>query len=213
MRLLRRLSTCSLTLCRLAFCGLLGCCLAASALAGPEDKPQAKPAAGASEDAMMAEYMKMASPGPNHERLKQFAGSWKTVTKGFMAPGEPQVSEGTAEASMILDGRYLREDVNSTWMGAPFHGFGLTGYDNMKQTYVGTWADTMGTGLLATTGTADPSGKVLTSTATYTDPVTKQSSVMKMVNKVVDANKHILSIYDVRDGKETLTMEITYTRK
>src|SRR5262249_52979692 len=96
-------------------------------------KPAAKAAAKAapmSEDQMMAEMMKLATPGPYHEMLKKFAGSWKTETKMWMGPGEPQVSEGTAEASMILGGRFLKQEAKGNFMGQPFEGFGLTGYDN-----------------------------------------------------------------------------------
>jgi hypothetical protein len=48
---------------------------------------------------------------------------------------------------------------------------------------------------------------------TYDDPVTGQKKTMKEVTKIVDANKNVFEIYDVNDGKEVKSMEVTYTRE
>ena len=84
-------------LCVLLF-ALAGAMLITTASASPADeKPQTRATAapaGPSHEEMMAEMAKIANPGPPHELLKQFAGSWKTVTKAWMAPGDPMVSQG-----------------------------------------------------------------------------------------------------------------------
>ena len=51
----------------------------------------------AAEAAMMAEAMKMAAPGPEHKILETSVGKWKTVSKAWMGPGDPQVSGSTLE--------------------------------------------------------------------------------------------------------------------
>jgi hypothetical protein len=196
-------------------CGLLGCCLWAPISAAPAgEKPRAKTSQGApAADPMMAEMMKYANPGPEHEILKGMAGTWKTTTKSWMAPGEPEVSEGTSEVTAILGGRYVKEEFSSTFGGQPFHGMGLTGYDLMKKQYVGTWIDSMGTSIMTSRGTYDSATRQFASTATYTDPMTMKEKTTRMVTKIFDGNKHVSSFYDTMDGKEVMTMEITYTRK
>lgn len=164
-------------------------------------------------DAMMAEMMKYANPGPQHQALSPLAGSWKTVTKMFMGPGEPQVSEGTCERTWVMGGRYLVSNYRGTFEGNPFEGMELLGYDLRKQQYVSTWIDNMGTGIaLSENGTMDPTTKSITMDMTFDDPITKQKMPYKMITKIVDDKSHTFTMNSTRDGKEFCEMEISYTR-
>ncbi len=162
---------------------------------------------------MWGEVMKQAAPGPNHEMLKSWVGSWSAHTKSWMGSSEPQVSEGSVERSLILGGRYLKEEYTGTFNGMPFQGLGLTGYDNISKEFVGNWVDNFGTGIMRSRGTLDSAGKLLTWSATSNDPITKKEVTMKMVSQVVDPATQVFSMYENHEGKEVKTMEITYTRK
>jgi hypothetical protein len=62
--------------------------------------PTNQPAAAKSDparDAMMAEMMKAGAPGPAHQKLQAMEGRWKAAGKSWLGPGEPTLSEGTAE--------------------------------------------------------------------------------------------------------------------
>jgi len=181
----------------------------------PGAKPQSKPATAPqmSEQEMMAAYAKYANPGPEHEFLKSMVGSWKAVTKAWMSPGEPQVSEGTSTRTLILGGRFVMDEFKSTFMDQPFEGFGTTGYDLGKKEYVGTWSDTMGTGILMSRGKMDPSGKVMTMTGSYDDPVNGEKKTMREITKIVSPNQHVFEIWENQGGKDVKIMEITYTRQ
>jgi hypothetical protein len=182
----------------------------------PVDKtapPKAAGGAPGSEQDMMAAYMKYSTPGPEHELLKSLAGNWKAVTKAWMGPGDPQVSEGRAVRTVILGGRYLKDEYTATFMNQPFEGFGVTGYDLLKKEYVSTWSDTMGTAILIARGKADATGKVLTLVASYEDPVTGQKKTMKEITRILDPNKNVFEIWEDNAGKEVKTMEVTYTRE
>jgi hypothetical protein len=64
------------------------------------------------------------------------------------------------------------------------------------------------------TGTADPSGKVLTATSTMDDVVTGKPMKLRTVTRIVDANKHVMEMYGPdRSAKEFKMMELVYTRK
>src|SRR6185295_18628018 len=95
--------------------------------------------------------------------LDALVGNWTTHVKWWMAPGAPaQESDGTAQMSWAFGGRYLHEADTGTAMGMPFEGMGVTGYDNLKKKYVGSWIDSMGTGIMQSEGTYDPSKKTIT---------------------------------------------------
>lgn len=167
------------------------------------------------QDPGMDAMMKMAAPGEQHKQLEMFAGSWTTEMKAWMAPGqEPVTSHGSAEIKSILGGRYLQEDFSAEFMGMPFAGTGLTGYDNVRKQYFSTWADNMGTSVMLMTGSYDPAKKTYSYEGSYADPMSGKDKTMRIAIVAADANKHVSEFYDqLPDGKWVKIMEITYTRK
>jgi hypothetical protein len=98
-------------------------------------------------------------------------------------------------------------------MGAQFTGIGVTGYDNNTQKYVGTWMDSMSTGIFFFEGTADAQSRTITQYARYADPI-KGPVRWRSVTKIVDDNTHLFEMYITdKSDKEEKMMEITYTRK
>jgi hypothetical protein len=77
-------------------------------------------------------------------------------------------STGTAEGKALLGDGFVQTTVSSTFMGKPFSGVGVSGYDKARKKFVGTWMDSMSTGIGRIEGTADTSGKVITSQMTST---------------------------------------------
>ena len=186
---------------------------------GKSDKtpPSAPPTAApkmdaAAEKAMMDMMMKLATPGPQHAQLMKKAGTWKTVTKAWMGPGDPTVSEGSATYTPILGGRFLEESVKGTFNNMPFEGFGITGYDNQHQEYVNVWMDTLGTAATVSRGKMDASGKVLTMNTEFEDPTSGKKAPMRMVTKFVDDDHQLFEVITNYDGKDVKELEVTYSR-
>lgn len=191
------------------FVRTLSCAILVSCTAHPARAEQHKDAAS---QALMAEMMKTISPGPQHQSMaKNLAGTWKTTTKAWMGP-EPTVTEGKSVMTAILGGRFVQEQHSGSFMGAPFEGIGLYGYDNVKKMHFNLWMDTTSTGVIFSTGGLDPSGKVLTLHGSYTDPATGKEQTMKLVAKQVDDNTRVLEMYGEVNGKETKVSEVSYKR-
>lgn len=185
--------------------------LVVSAFAGEAKKNQEAPPID--EQAMMDLYMKAATPGEPHKRLEPFAGKFQVKGQMWMAPGQPPVdSSGIAEGSLILGGRYLEQRFTGNFMGMTFQGIGYTGYDNVKKEYVGTWIDSMGTGIMTSTGSCDETGKVMTFTASWNDPVMGPTQYDEKIT-VVDDDHHIMEMWGpAPDGTKFKMMELHYTR-
>jgi len=185
----------------------LACCaaLVAAAPAGADDA-----ADKAKNDAMMAEMMKNAAPGPDHKALEPMVGTWKATVKSWWAPGEPQVTEGTMVNSMVMGGRVLEGRFSGTMMGQPFKGLSMMGYDNAKKQYWSTWVDDMSTALvLHTGGPMKDKSIVLTGMAEGMDGKPMECT---STTKIIDANTHVYSMTGKIQGKDTPLMEITYKR-
>lgn len=178
-------------------------------------------AAGMPSPEEMAKMMPLVTPGEFHAKLKPLVGKWTFITKWRMTPEAPWTeSDGKAEYRWINGGRFLVHEVkgnpgtNDAMMGgAPFEGFGITGYDNIDKKYHNTWTDNWGTGMMIGTGTVDGSGKSFTYNNDYNCPMTGGARTSKTILKIAGDDKLVFEMYDkAPDGKEFINVEVTYTR-
>jgi len=121
--------------------------LATNTIVSARQEPGAQGGAGMDMDpAMMAEMLKLATPGPEHAELMQGAGNWDTSYQMRMTPDAPWTeAKGTLTARPLLDGRYLLEEQEFTAMGMPMKGVNIVGFDNSTGEYTSMWADTWST--------------------------------------------------------------------
>lgn len=171
----------------------------------------------ASQEEMMARWQAAMTPGDAHKKLESFVGTWDV--KSQMWPngpdGPPTESQGTATYKMIFGGRFLEEEFSGDMMQQPLTGVGFTGYDNMKQKYVGVWLDNMGTAVSTMEGVMDGDGKTLTMTGKMDEPMTgEKNKDVKYVMRLVDPDTHVFEMYDPSmGGGNKPAMRLTYTRK
>jgi hypothetical protein len=163
---------------------------------------------------MHKKYEAAGKPGPEHAMLAKNAGKWNCAVKTWMDPNaEPQMSEGTEEAEMILGGRYLKSHFKGSMMGQAYEGMGTLGYDNVKKKYVGNWHDSMGTGIMSYEGDYDPQAKQMVCYGSYADAVTGKETRSRMVTRFVSDDQHVFEMWGPdASGKEVKWMEITYNR-
>ncbi|MEP7151847.1 MAG: DUF1579 domain-containing protein [Nitrospira sp.] len=194
-----------------AYVILIACCvLLMTSSAWPKDKKKQ----AMDMQTAMETYAKLATPSEVHARMASRAGSWSTTTKEWTDPKKPPAeSTGTCEHTMLLGGRFLRQECSGDMMGQPFTGIGILGYNNHTKKYVSTWMDSMGTGIFYMEGKADKTGHTITHKGQYDDPM-EGAMKLRAVTKLVDADHEIFEMYGTgKSGKETKMMEIIYTRK
>lgn len=162
----------------------------------------------------LAQWVKNAQPNENHRRLTALAGDWElTVHSIDPGTGERGESTGTAAYRAILDGRFLVEEVRTTLDGQPFEWFGLYGYDNARQRYIGTWADTFGTGTVSGEGVATEEGQVITFAGQQETP-TGTPTRFKWIWRFRSADTWTVEMIALEtDGKESKVLEILQKRK
>jgi hypothetical protein len=122
----------------------------------------------------------------------------------------------TGDEWSFLRGRVYRNHENAGADGKmkdfTFKGMSLEGYDNVKQKFVSSWVDNMGTGIMNSEGSYDPATKTFTYSGEV-EPVPGMKMPVREVIKVTDKNHHTFEWYENRGGQETKTLEINYTRK
>jgi len=200
---------------------LLSTMLTLPTLAAEKEAPK-KDSDKPNDSEMMAMMMELSKPGENHKMLEGAVGNWTYTTKWWMSPdAPPSESTGTATARPAMGGRYvITEHSGKMQMPGPdgkmmdmeFKGMAVEGYDNVKKKFVSSWIDNMGTGIMNSEGTYDPSSKTLTYNA-ETEMMPGMKTKIREVIKITDKDHHTFEFFEDRGGKEVKTMEINYTRK
>ncbi|WP_080777346.1 DUF1579 domain-containing protein [Chryseobacterium phocaeense] len=165
----------------------------------------------------MKAWMEYSTPGEMQKTLAASDGNWTGTTTTWMENGgNPVTSQSECTNKMILGGRYQQSTYKGNFMGMPFEGMSLMGYDNTKKKFVSTWVDNMGTGIMHAEGDWNPSKKSIELKGKMTDPARPgEECDFREVYTFTDANNHMMEMYgpDSKTGKEYKTMEIKFTRK
>jgi len=152
-------------------------------------------------------------PGPAHAVFKDVAGTWDARVETFMGPGEPAVSTGVEVNKVGCGGLCLISNFEGSFMGTTFEGHGTDTWDPAKKKYVGSWTDSMSTGLSVSESTYDPATRTMTGWMEGPD-MTGNVVKMKSISTLKDADTRVMEMHNVGpDGKEVLGMRITYTRQ
>jgi hypothetical protein len=154
-------------------------------------------------------------PGKQHDVLKQMEGTWDAVARFMTEPGKPMAeSKGVETASMGLGGFWLMTEYKGEMNGQPFTGRGSMGYDQQKQKYVGTWIDSMKSGLFLSEGIADEPGKVFTMIVQGYCDMQGKAITMKQIMELKDKDSRKLTFLSPNpDGKDMTVGTIEYTRR
>lgn len=173
-------------------------------LARPTDPMEAgtEPAAAASE------------PGPCHNLLDIFVGTWDVTANFDTGPGQPpETASGQMSNSWQLGGRWLKQEYSGQMssLGA-FRGLGFLGYDNLQKTFVGTWMDTLSTSCIISKGEYDQSTSTFTLTGDFTVPGGERFK-QKQVMTVLSPDRYVVTMFLAGpDGVEFKTGNLEYTR-
>ena len=159
------------------------------------------------------EAPELEKPNEHHRHLKQMVGTWDVKSKFHMVPGQIIEMNGVEVAKMQPGGFWLISDFSGKFMGEPFHGHGVLGYEAHKKEYVGTWVDSIGSVLVISKGTCSKDGKVTTMIGKSFNPMEKREVTYKQVTEIKDANTKTFHMYDVQGKNEKLIMEQVCRRR
>ena len=172
------------------------------------------PAMDSAMAAMMAEWEQYSTPGPEHQTMAKGVGTWNCTTTMWMdTTAPPTVSQSTCVVTPLLGGRFFRSDYKGDFMGMPFEGIAISGYDNYKKKYIGSWIDNMGTMMMTFEGTCNADGSECTFTTSFDDPMTKTRKRVREVCRYTSVDSWTMDWYETSPGQpERMTMQIVHTR-
>lgn len=176
----------------------------------PSDQPQMQLPPGWTMEDMQA-CVVAGTPGDKQALLQKSLGVWKGANKMWM-PGsdEPMTSEATWTITSLFDGRYIKTEVTGDMPGmGPYHGAGVSGFDNVSQEFVCDWIDNHSTGIMTGKGTISDDHNTMVWKLTYTCPITKKPTVMRQIQKHTSPTAMTVEMFaiDPKSGKEYKMMQ------
>ncbi|MCA8960720.1 MAG: DUF1579 family protein, partial [Planctomycetes bacterium] len=97
-----------------------------------------------------------------HKEMVKSCGTFDVKGTMWMVPGEPaEEFQATATRKMIMDGRFVQEDFVSEFMGMPFKGMSIEGYDTIAKEMVSIWIDSSSPYLSVQRGKVEKDGTMV----------------------------------------------------
>ncbi len=164
--------------------------------------------------AEMEMWMKLAQPAGHHEHLAAMVGTWDGEVQMWMAPGtEPMMETSTAEAEMIMGGRYLSWIHTGNFGDMPYEGMAIEAYNNGDKRYESVWIDNFGTLILYFEGSCTDDGRSRDMATSFSDPMTGGSIGYRSEYRWVDDDHFTYTTYMDKGDGELKNAVITYTRR
>ena len=109
-----------------------------------------------------------------------------------------------------MNGLYIEEVFKCQFMGQPFEGRLLQGYDTFRKKHTSVWIDNGSPVMQISQG--DEKDGTLTMVGNSPDP--HLNKIIPMKSTVVEKDgKSVMEMFRVIDGKDELHMRITYTKR
>jgi Protein of unknown function (DUF1579) len=178
----------------------------------PTTGPQSPATQSAKPDAKTTPSSPAASP--ELDVLKKWVGNWDATIESTGRDGKPVTNPATATVK-LSGGRWLVTDFDGTFMGGPFIGHEVLGYDPVAKKYLLNWVDSAATSFSTGEGTYNPQTKTLTLSVTGRDDASGKMVTWRQVDIWKDADHHDWTLRAItpKDAKEHIQMTIRYRRK
>ena len=166
------------------------------------------------QDEINAKMMAAMTPGEAHNALARQEGEWtEEITIWTHDGAAPILNKAKVKIEMILGGRYQQGLHTGEFMGMPFEGVNLTGFDNITNKYCSTWIDNMGTGIMFSSGTMDTKTKSIQYYGEQADPISgKTIKIREIMTQISDGELHLDMYSTPLGGKEFRSMQIIMKR-
>ncbi len=167
------------------------------------------------QEEMMKAWTVYMTPTEVHKMIAKSDGDWSGEVTHWMTPDAPPlISKCNETNKMIMGGRYQLSEFKGEFMGMPFDGMNIMGYDNAKKVFNTTWIDNMGTGVMNLQGKWDEKTRTINFKGTMVDPMTGKDCEAKETFTFIDDNTQLMQMFAPRpDGKGMFkTMQIKFIR-
>ncbi|HUL14699.1 MAG TPA: DUF1579 family protein [Terriglobales bacterium] len=154
-------------------------------------------------------------PGPPHLSLMRLDGDYVTKEK-YYPPGQttPLESDGTATLRSEMGGRFIVERNGGGYLGEPYIGLRIYGFNNGTKKYEGVWTSSKSTSVISLLGESKDGGITIEYTGTYHEDTTGNLRTMQVTLHILDPDHFEVTVMrPMPDGSPGPKLVSLYTRK
>ncbi len=151
-----------------------------------------------------------------HKKIRKIKGKYDQTIKWWRAPGAvPDESNGRANTNWEVDGRFMIQRIEGRWLGSPFKGVAILGYDNATEEFTAVWMDSLGSNMMFSRGKPDELGETITLRGQHVDIITGETvqatTLLQMPDRKGETRLEMFRTGP--DGAEFKFLEVATTRK
>ncbi len=151
-----------------------------------------------------------------HKELSRLVGKWQGTSKVWFEPGEPiDTTEVTGTMKLVMNGKYLMHEYNSSFQGKPLEGLAIYAYNLMLERYECAWIDSFHTStfILFSEGQRNTTENKVLGKYTYVTPETEQVWGWRTELNIISNDEILITAYNITpEGEEQKATEIAYNR-
>jgi len=155
--------------------------------------------------------MRMPEPTEIHQRMLDGVGTWKG-TMSAQYPGMPPMQSKVTETVEALGPFHTVTDFHAQFMGVPYHGHGIMGYDEASGEAFGTWTDNMSPHTSFMRGTVEVEGDTTTIEMRYEAPGPTGEMLPHRNVGVHTGDRYSMTFYMGEGDAEVRTMTLELQR-
>ena len=153
-------------------------------------------------------------PGEEHKKLDMLAGDWDVAVKIPIGPGKHIDGKSSCRAKWVLDGRFMRQEYSSIFMGKPFTVVRYLGFDRNKGKFVEVHFESSHTDVMHSVGDISNDGKSITCWGKHVDISAGKDVKVRTVTSFMDKDAFTLEmVYTDAEGKDSKVITLTHQRK
>ena len=154
----------------------------------------------------------LGAPGEEHKKLDLLAGDWDVALKIPIGPGKHVEGKSSCEAKWVMDGRFLRQEYSSIFMGKPLTVVRYLGFDRHKGKFVEVHFESTHTDVMHSEGDISNDGKTITCRGSHIEAATGKEVNVRTVTTFGDKDKFTLEMTYNPDSKDSTTITLRHSR-
>ena len=146
--------------------------------------------------------------------LRRWVGTWDATIETVDRRGKLVTNTAKAKVRLAYGGRWLVAEFDGTFMGAPFIGQEVLGYDPVAKKYILNWIDSAATSFATGEGTFNHQTATMSLAVTSRDDSTGKMTTWHQIDtwKGPDNHEWTIRVLD-KEGREHIQMTIRYRRQ
>jgi hypothetical protein len=153
-------------------------------------------------------------PGSEHNWLGALEGTWEVSLKIPIGNGRIIEGSSSCQATRVMDGRFLRLEYKSMFMGKPLTVVRYMGYDRHREKFVEVHFESTHTDVMFSEGILSADKKKITCLGSHIDVSSGQSVQVQTITTLADPNIFVLEmIYTGQDGQDSKTITLTHRKR